>query len=154
MKKIIANDVVATLTKTKIGKTMKPNEQKQLETFRFKIHKGEKLQDGKIEKSHQAGVATFVDGQQNYTLYIYMLQGNEFFLVPSKDDPERYFIMTRQPTKNPHRKSKFSWNIVGQGKANCRQGCIELHFDLFSAPLFMSIFPIENRISHELKLAA
>ena len=133
---------------------MKTNEQKQLETYRFKIHKGEKIQDGKIEKTHQAGVATMLEGQQNYKVNIYMLQHHEFFLVPSKDDPERYYIMTREPTKNPYKKSKFAWNIVGQGKANCRQGCIELQFDLFSTPLYMSIFPMENRYSHELKLVA
>lgn len=133
---------------------MKLNEQKKLETFRFKILKGEKLQDGRIEKSHQAGVATLLEGQQNYTLHIYMLQSEQFFLVPYKENPERYYIMTRRPTKNPNRKAKYSWNIVGQGKVNCRQGCIELYFDLFNVPLYMSIFPQENFIAHELKLAA
>ena len=133
---------------------MKTNAQNRLEIFSFKILKGEKLQDGKIEKSHQAGVATLLEGQQNYTLHIYMLQHHEFFLVPHKKDPERYYIMTREPTKNPYRRAKYAWNIVGQGKANCRQGCIELHFDLFSAPLYMSIFPIESRVANELKLVA
>jgi len=133
---------------------MKTNKQNLLETFRFKIHKGEKQHNGRIEKSHQAGVATLLEGQQNYTLHIYMLQNQEFFLVPSKDDPEKYYIMTRRPTKNPNKKAKFSWNIVGQGKANCRQGCIELHFDLFSAPLYMSIFPLENHATQKLKLVA
>jgi hypothetical protein len=133
---------------------MKTNVQKKLETFRFKILKGEKLQDGKIEKSHQAGVATLLEGQQNYTLHIYMLQHHEFYLVPSKNDPERYYIMTRELSRNPLKKAKYAWNIVGHGKANCRQGCIELHFDLFSAPIYMSIFPIESRVANELKLVA
>lgn len=133
---------------------MKTNEHNKLETFSFKILKGEKFQDGKIKKSHQAGVATLLEGQQNYTLHIYMLQHHEFFLVRHKEDPERYFIMTREPTKNPRVRAKYAWNIVGHGIANCRQGCIELHFDLFSAPLYMSIFPEENRVAHELKLVA
>ncbi|MDO9183780.1 MAG: hypothetical protein Q7U04_15300 [Bacteriovorax sp.] len=133
---------------------MKVNEQKKLETYRFKIVKGEKQQDGKIEKSYQAGVAILLEGQPNYSLHLYMLQNEEFFLVPHKKDPERYFIMTRQPTKNPYKRAKYSWNIVGLAKTNCRQGCIELYFDLFNVPLYMSIFPQGNSIAHELKLAA
>lgn len=129
-------------------------DEKQLETFRFKILKGEKLQDGKIEKTFQAGVATLVEGQRNYTLYIYMLQNDQFYLVPHKENPERYYIMTRQPMKNPNRKSKYAWNIVGQAKANSRQSCIELNFDLFSVPLYMDIFPIEKRVVHQLKAVA
>ena len=135
---------------------MKTNEQnkKQPETFRFKILKGEKVPDGTIEKSHQAGVATLMEGQRNYTLYLYMFQNDQFFLVPHKLNPGRYYIMTRQPMRNPNKKAKYAWNIVGQAKANGHQGCIELYFDLFSVPLYMSIFPIENRAIQELKIVA
>lgn len=87
---------------------MKVNEQKKLETYPFKIVKGK---NGKIKKSFQAGVATLLEGQLNYSLHLYMLQNEEFFLVPHKKDPERYFIMTRQPTKNPYKRAKYSWNI-------------------------------------------
>jgi hypothetical protein len=139
----------------KTGRIMK-NEQtrKQLETFRFRISKGEKQQDGKIEKKDQAGVATLLEGQNNYTIYIYMLQNDQFFLVPHKENPEKYFIMTRRPNRNPRKRTMYEWNVVGKGKANARQGCIELYFDLFSVPLYMSIYPTEKRIAHELKLAA
>jgi hypothetical protein len=135
---------------------MKTNEQshKQLEIFRFKITKGEKQQDGKIEKTDQAGMATLLEGQRNYSLNIYMLQNDQFFLVPHKMNPEKYLIMTRRPNRNPRKKTMYEWNIVGKGKANARHGCIELYFDLFNVPLYMSIFPRENRITHELKLAA
>ena len=133
---------------------MKNEEQKQLENFHFKILKGEKKEDGKIEKSYQAGVALLREGQQNYMIHIYILQHNEFFLVPHKVEPGRYYIMTRRPTKNPNKKAKYEWNIVGHGRANSRQACIELNFDLFSEPLYMNIFPMEKCVSHELKLSA
>lgn len=144
--------------KTKQTKEFKMNtneqNQKKLETFRFKILKGEKQSDGKIEKTHQAGVATLIEGQRNYTVYIYMLQKEQFFLVPHKQNAERYYIMTRQPSNNPNKKSKYNWNIVGNAIANASQSCIELNFDLIAVPLFMSIFPIENRSVLEIKTAA
>lgn len=116
--------------------------------YRFKILKGQKLNDGSIEKQHQVGVALLNEGQSIYTIHLYVFQNNPFFLVGHKQDPEKYYVMTRRAKQDPHSKQKFSWNIVGHAKTNVTQSCLELYFDLFPEPIFMNLFP-EERLTAE-----
>lgn len=114
------------------------------EKYQFKIHSGEQLQSGEIIKAQVIGSATLFQGRKNYYLHLFMFQKDQFFLVPHKSNPARYYIMTRRPWKEQNRNGKFSWNIVGYAVANGKNSCLELNFDLLTRPLYMSMFPEKN----------
>jgi hypothetical protein len=114
--------------------------------YRFQIY----TKDAATQKK-TVGVAYLHEGQTIYTLRLWTFLNEKFFLVPSQDDPTRYFIMTREANKTPNAKSKYFWNIVGNAKADATQSYFELSFDLFDKKIFMNIFPDES--SHSRKQA-
>lgn len=86
------------------------------------------------------GVGILKEGQDMYHLKIWSLLQEKFFLIPSRKDPKKFFIMTREPLKNQNEKRKFNWNIVGNANAT-DQDLIELNFDLFEKKIFLNIIP-------------
>lgn len=92
-------------------------------------------------KKRTIGMAYLQEGQTIYTLRLWTLGNEKFFLLLSKDDPTKYLVMTREPNKTPNSKNKYFWNVVGSAKANAAQSVLELSFDLFEKKFFMSIFP-------------
>lgn len=87
------------------------------------------------------GVAYLQEGQTIYTLRLWTLLNEKFFLLPSKEDPTKYLVMTREPNNSQLTTNKYFWNIVGSAKANAAQSVLELSFDIFEKTLFVSIFP-------------
>lgn len=106
--------------------------------YRFKVF----VQEGERKKT--VGMAYLREGQNMYTLRLWTLHNEKFFLLPSKDEPTKYLVMTREPNRALDAKSKFHWNIVGNAIANAAQSILELDFDLFEKKIFMSIFPEET----------
>lgn len=104
--------------------------------YEFKIFVTE---DDGTRKS--VGVGTMKEGQDMYHLKIWSLLHEKFFLVPSRKDPKKFFIMTREPLRNQNERRKFNWNIVGNARANQEQNIIELNFDLFEKKIFLNIIP-------------
>ena len=86
------------------------------------------------------GVGILKEGQDMYHLKIWSFLQEKFFLIPSRKDAKKFFIMTREPLKNQNEKRKFNWNIVGNAKAT-DQDLIELNFDLFEKKIFLNIIP-------------
>lgn len=109
--------------------------------YRFQIFQGQKNTSGKIEKTKIVGMAYLKEGQDTYTIRLWTFLNDKFFLIMSKNDPSNFLVMSRETNKNPASKSKYFWNVIGNGKAHSAQNCIELRFDLFEKPLYMSIFP-------------
>jgi hypothetical protein len=107
--------------------------------FRFQVY----VKDGSTSKK-TVGMAYLHEGQSIYTLRLWTFLNEKFFLMPSQDDPTRYFIMTREANKIPNSKNKFFWNIVGHAKADASQSYFELSFDLIEKKIFMSIYPVES----------
>lgn len=118
--------------------SIKPNHSQY---YRFQIFQGQKNTDGKLEKTKIVGMAYLKEGQDTYTIRLWTFVNDKFFLLMSKNDPSRFLLMSREANKNPVSKSKYFWNVIGNGKALSSQNCIELHFDLFEKPIYMSIFP-------------
>lgn len=87
------------------------------------------------------GVAYLQEGQTIYTLRLWTLLNEKFFLLPSKENPAKYLIMTREPNNSQLTTNKYFWNIVGSAKANAAQSVLELNFDIFDKTIFVSIFP-------------
>jgi hypothetical protein len=100
------------------------------------------------------GMATLKEGQDMYHIKIWSFLNEKFFLVPNRNDPKRFFIMTREALKYQTSKRKFSWNIVGCAKADDSQSTIELSFDLFDRKCILNIIPEQGNTSFENKAAA
>lgn len=96
------------------------------------------------EKRNTVGMAYLKEGHSIYSLRLWTLLEDKFFLLPSKDNSTKYLLMTREPNKSPTSKNKYFWNIVGNAKADSSKGVIELNFDLFEKKIFMNIFPEES----------
>lgn len=127
-----------------------PNEQNKF--YRFQLFLGTPGDDGKVKKSKSVGMAYLKEGQNIYTVRLWMFLLERYYLIQNQNDPARYFIMTREPNKSPAARNRYFWNIVGNGLADTRQGLIALHFDLLPEPLYLNIYPEAS--AHSANLAA
>jgi len=109
--------------------------------YRFQLFHGDVKDDGKIEKTKTVGMAYLKEGQGTYTLRLWTFVENRFYMIQNKTDASRYVLLTRELNKRPNPKSKFYWNIVGNGHSDTSVGVIRLQFDLFERPVYMSVFP-------------
>jgi hypothetical protein len=119
----------------------------QSKYYRFQVFQGERREGGKVEKSKSVGMAYLRDGQNIYTLRLWMFSVERYYLIQNKHDSSKYLVMTREPTKNPQARNKYFWNIVGNGKVDSVLGVIELAFDLLEKPIYMNIFPESSAFS-------
>lgn len=103
---------------------------------RFKVF----VKDSEGQK-RSVGVAYLQEGQTIYTLRIWTLLNEKFYLLPNKEDPTKYLVMTREPNNSNLTTNKYFWNIVGSAKANAAQSVLEVGFDIFEKKIFVSIFP-------------
>ena len=97
------------------------------------------------------GAAYLQEGQAIYTLRLWTLLNEKFFLLPSKEDPTKYLVMTREPNNSQLTTNKYFWNIVGSAKANAAQSVLELSFDIFEKTIYVSIFPENSSSSKRMK---
>lgn len=100
-------------------------------------------------KKKTVGMAYLKEGQGIYTLRLWTLLEDKFFLLPSKDDSSKYLLMTREPNKSGSNKNKYFWNIVGNAKVLSGKNVIEMNFDLLEKKIYMSIFPEESASPNE-----
>ncbi len=122
--------------------TQQTNQQsKQSQYYRFQVLQPRTKNDGNHDKPRSVGMAYLKEGQNTFTLRLWMLLNEKFYVIANKNDPSRYLVLTREPNKNPLGKNKYFWNIVGNGKADTASGHIRLEFDLFEKPIFMSLYP-------------
>lgn len=96
------------------------------------------------DRKKTVGMAYLKEGQGIYTLRLWTLLEDKFFLLPSKDDSSKYLLMTREPNRSSSSKNKYFWNIVGNAHVLSGKNVIELNFDLFAKKIYMSIFPEES----------
>ena len=96
------------------------------------------------EKKKTVGMAYLKEGQSIYTLRLWTFIEDKYFLLPSKEDPTAYLMMTREPNKSSSSKNKYFWNIVGNAKVDSAKSVIEMNFDLFDKKIYMSIYPEES----------
>lgn len=111
----------------------------EAKSYRFKL-----FVKNENQKINTVGTAYMKEGQNIYWLKLRMFLDANIFLLPSKDDPSRYLLMTKDPSKSPNQKDKYFYNIVGNAHANASHGVIEMSFDLFDKKVFMNIYPEET----------
>lgn len=94
------------------------------------------------------GMAYLQEGQTIYTLRLWTFLNEKFFLLPSKDDPKKYLVMTREPNNTSSGGNKYFWNIVGSAKANASQTTLEINFDVFEKKFYVNIIPETSTLQH------
>lgn len=109
--------------------------------YRFTLFLGEPNHSGKVEKKKTIGMAYLKEGQNTYTLRLWTFIESRFYLIQNKTDASKYMVLTREPNKNPNAKTKYFWNIIGNGQSDTVSGVLKLDFDLFDRPIFMNLFP-------------
>ena len=60
-----------------------------------------------IDRKKTVGMAYLKEGQGIYTLRLWTLLEDKFFLLPSKDDSSKYLLMTREPNRSSSSKNKY-----------------------------------------------
>lgn len=115
--------------------------------FRFQVFQGDKSTSGKVVKTKSVGMAYLRDGQNIFTLRLWMFSMERYYLLSNKNDSSKYLVMTRELNKSPVAKNKYFWNIVGNGKVDSVHGVVEIDFDLLSKPIYMNIYPESSAFS-------
>ena len=87
------------------------------------------------------GSAYLREGDSLITLRLWTMINENFYVLLSKADPSKYLVMTREENRNVKNKNKYFWHIVGSGNVDSKNGIVELNFDLFDKPIFMSLHP-------------
>ena len=123
---------------------------KKPELYRFKLMQGHQTSDGTFERTKTVGMAYLVDGTHTYSLKLWTLLKDRFYLVPRKHDQAQFLLVTRDWNKNPHARNKTYSNIVGNGKADVALGVVKIEFDLLDKPIYMSIYPESS--AHSVRL--
>lgn len=87
------------------------------------------------------GSAYLREGDSLITLRLWTMMNEKFFVLLSKADPSKYLVMTREENRNTKSTNKYFWHIVGSGIVDSKNGIVQLNFDLFDKPIFMSLHP-------------
>ncbi len=109
--------------------------------FRFQVFQGNKDLSGKVKKTKSVGMAYLKAGQNILSLRLWTFSWERYFILPHRTDSSKYLVMTREPNRSPKAKTKYFWNIVGNGTVDSIQGFITLDFDLLSKPIYVNIQP-------------
>lgn len=116
------------------------NNDEQNQYYRFQVFQGERA-NGKVKKTKSVGMAYLKNGQNIFSLRLWTFSWERYFILPHKTDSSKYLVMTREQNKSAKARSKYFWNIVGNGIADSASGVIELEFDLLSKPIYVNIHP-------------
>lgn len=109
--------------------------------FRFSLFLGETNANQKVQKKKTIGMAYLKEGYNTYTLRLWTFIDTRFYLIQNKTDASKYLVLTRELNKTPNAKSKYFWNIIGNGQSDTLSGVLKLNFDLFDRPIYMNLFP-------------
>lgn len=87
------------------------------------------------------GSAYLKEGDSMIVLQLWTMMKEKFYVIRSRDNASRYLVMTREENRNAKSNNKFFWHIVGNGTVDTIKGILQLDFDLFDKPIFMSLHP-------------
>lgn len=90
------------------------------------------------------GTAFLEDGNIRYTLKLWSLVNEKFYLLPTEQDPKKFILMTREPNRAQNSKKKFHWNVIGSAKPNEAQDELEISFDIFEKKIYLNMIPVET----------
>jgi hypothetical protein len=95
-------------------------------------------------KSKSVGTAFLEDGNIRYTIKLWSLVNEKFYLLPTEQDSRKFILMTRELNRSENPKTKYHWNVIGSAKANAAQDELEISFDIFERKIYLNMIPIET----------
>lgn len=114
--------------------------QNSLPTF-FKFQIFVRSEEGKTKS---VGTAFLEDGNIRYTIKLWSLINEKFYLLPTEQDHRKYILMTRELNRSENARTKYHWNVIGSAKANEAQNELEISFDIFERKIYLNMIPIET----------
>lgn len=114
--------------------------QKSFPTF-YKFQLFVRPEAGKIKS---VGTAFLEDGNIRYTIKLWSLVNEKFYLLPTEQDSRKFILMTRELNRSENPKTKYHWNVIGSAKANDVQTELEISFDIFERKIYLNMIPIET----------
>lgn len=108
------------------------------------FYKFQLLVKNEVGKTKSVGTAFLEDGNIRYTLRLWSLVNDKFYLLPMEQDPKKFILMTRELNKSLNPKTKFHWNVIGSAMANEAQSELEISFDIFEKKIFLNMAPVET----------
>ena len=97
-----------------------------------------------VGKTKSVGTAFLEDGNIRYTLKLWSLVNEKFYLLPTEQDPRKFILMTRELNRSESPKTKFHWNVIGSALANEAQNELEIAFDILEKKIFLNMIPLET----------
>lgn len=115
----------------------------QRRRLQFEVFKGEMDESGNFKKVRLAGIAFLREGTLQYKLKVFSQIENRFYVLPDSENAGRYKVLVRDEVQFKKGQTKIYWCDVGDGRVLTHLGLLEIKVDLWSEPLYMSIFPRE-----------
>lgn len=91
------------------------------------------------EKKRTAGTAYIQEGSSAYTIKLWTLLKDKFYLIEDKYDHKLFAILTKEELSSGDDKSKFRWNRIGTAKADAEKDLIEMSFYLFDKKIYLDV---------------
>lgn len=95
-------------------------------------------------KTKSVGAAFLEDGNIRYTIKLWSLVNEKFYLLPTEQDCRKFILMTRELNRSENARTKYHWNVIGSAKANDLQDELEISFDIFEKKIYLKMIPIET----------
>lgn len=95
-------------------------------------------------RSKSVGTAFLEDGNIRYTLKLWSLVNEKFYLLPTENDSKKFLLMTRELNRGTNSKKKYHWNVIGSAKSNDDQNELEISFDIFEKKIYLNMIPVET----------
>ena len=90
--------------------------------YRFQLVQGELNSERKLGQTKTVGMAYMKEGQSTITMRLWTFVEDRFYLIQNKNDSSKYLVLTRELNKSINPKSKYFWNIVGNGQSDTHAG--------------------------------
>ncbi len=111
-----------------------------LDIFEFRLFHAGLDRTRKIIWKKSVGAAQLISGKRFYTLNLWTLLSEEYFLVPKDDAQTKYLIYSKVRVRINEKTITLKWNVVGSGTLDSAIGAIILKFDLFEKPIYLNIY--------------
>lgn len=121
--------------------TQAAQDKKTNESFRFDIFKGKIVADGSVVKTRNVGHAYLRSGKHAYKVKLFGALHERFVIVPTKENSDKYSILTKEEVQTLDKGKRTYWNVVGDAEILSPQGVMKLDFDLYGNPLYMNLYP-------------
>ena len=111
----------------------------------FNVYGGVMDENTGLTNEKCVGVAFLKGGSKVFSLRLWMLTGQKYFVAPNDSDSTKYEILSLEEYTNRHGDARSNWRDVGSGRYV--GNFVELKFSLLEKPVYLSLFPKNHKQS-------